>query len=299
MSTDLLGQLSALGAALTWAMAVVLFKRSGEHLPPVPLNLFKNLVGLVLLGATMAVTGGALEPFATVSRADLWILTVSGFLGIALADTLLFYGLNLVGVGRVAVVECTYSPFAILFSAMLLGERPAAAHYIGGTLILLGILVLASRRATDITELRLGQGLAAAVGAMGLMAFGIVLAKPVLERVPLVWATSVRLLVGTAALAALWALGPRRRELGLLLRPSAFWRTSLPASVLGSYVALLLWTAGFKYTLASVAALLNQTSLIFAMIFAALFLGEPFTRQKLLAAFLAALGVLVVTLAST
>ena len=32
---------------------------------------------------------------------------------------------------------------------------------------------------------------------------------------------------------------------------------------------------------------------------AALFLGEPFTRQKLLAAFLAALGVLVVTLAST
>lgn len=298
MSNHLIGQLSALGAALTWAMAVVLFKRSGEHLPPVPLNLFKNLVGLVLLGATLAALGGALEPFRTVSRADLAILAASGFLGIALADSLLFYGLNAVGVGRVAVVECTYSPFVIGFSALLLGERPATAHYLGGALILAGILVLGARRAPGMTGRQLGSGLAAAVAAMGLMAFGIVLAKPVLERVPLIWATTVRLAVGTVALAALWAAGPRRRELALLLRPSRFWRTSLPASVLGSYVALLLWTAGFKYTLASVAALLNQTSMIFAIVFAAFFLREPFTRQKLVAASLALLGVLLVTLAS-
>jgi drug/metabolite transporter (DMT)-like permease len=51
-----------------------------------------------------------------------------------------------------------------------------------------------------------------------------------------------------------------------------------------------------KYTQAGVAAILNQTSSIHILIFASLFLREPFTRFKLAAAILAVGGVLMVTI---
>ncbi len=36
------GEVWALLAALIWSVAVILFKRTGEEVPPLALNLFKN-----------------------------------------------------------------------------------------------------------------------------------------------------------------------------------------------------------------------------------------------------------------
>jgi drug/metabolite transporter (DMT)-like permease len=60
------------------------------------------------------------------------------------------------------------------------------------------------------------------------------------------------------------------------------------------YFALLFWIAGFKYTYASLAAILNQTSVIFALILASVFLKERFTRRKLAAVVLAFAGVAII-----
>lgn len=40
-----IGEMYSLACGLAWAIAVVLFKKSGESLPPFALNLFKNAVG--------------------------------------------------------------------------------------------------------------------------------------------------------------------------------------------------------------------------------------------------------------
>ncbi len=55
-----LGQACALLSALIWAFALVLFKLSGERITPLALNLYKNIVGLVLL--TLTLLGLALLP---------------------------------------------------------------------------------------------------------------------------------------------------------------------------------------------------------------------------------------------
>ena len=70
-------------------------------------------------------------------------------------------------------------------------------------------------------------------------------------------------------------------------RESFARQLALPGAVLGSFVALLLWLAGMKYATAGVAAMLNQTSTIYILVLASLFLREPFTRRKLAAAMLA------------
>ena len=127
------------------------------------------------------------------------------------------------------------------------------------------------------------------------LALGIVIAKPVLDRAPVLWATTMRQIGCLCVMAPVVALSPRRRELLRVLRPSRVWRFSLPAAVLGSYLALLCWIAGMKYAKVGVSAILNQSSSIYVLILAAVFLKEPFTRRKLLATSLALAGIALVT----
>jgi drug/metabolite transporter (DMT)-like permease len=56
------------------------------------------------------------------------------------------------------------------------------------------------------------------------------------------------------------------------------------------------WIAGMKFTDTGTAAILNQTSTIFILVFASLFLHEPFTLRRSIAAALAFAGILMVTL---
>ncbi len=294
-----LGQACALLSALIWAFALVLFKLSGERITPLALNLYKNIVGLVLL--TLTLLGLALlpdrpAPWSAMPADELCLLLLSGAIGIALADTLFFAALNLIGVGLLSVVDCLYTPFVILFSWLLLAEKLTAYHYMGAGLILVSIAV-ASRPRLPVRRTRgqiLGGILLAAV-SLAMMALGIVIAKPSVERLPLVWSTTLRLVGGVIFLALFGLLGHNRRAVWRAFRPSATWKYALPGSILGTYVCLLLWIAGFKYTYASVAAVLNQTTVVFASVLAALTLREHFGRRQLAALLLALSGVVTVT----
>jgi len=128
------------------------------------------------------------------------------------------------------------------------------------------------------------------------MAFGIVIAKPVLNNSSLIWATTIRLLAANVTLAGIILISSHRRTLVKMFIPSKDWKLTLPGSILGAYLAMMLWIAGYKYTQASIASILGQTVTIFAIILAAIFLKEEFTPRKLLATILAMTGILMVTL---
>lgn len=302
MTRDLLGQTFSLLAALTWAMALVLFKRSGERIAPVALNLFKNAIGLVLLLATLGVliAGGREDLAALRSRpaGDLCLLMLSGIIGIALADTLFFRALNLIGVGLMQIVDCIYSPLALLFSWLLLAETLRPVHYAGAALIISGVAIAANHpRPVQRTRWQIVAGVWLAILAIAMMAFGIVVVKPILEDVGVLRATTLRMAAGGGLLALLALLGRDWRQHWTVFRPAASWKYAVPAAVLGAYLSMVLWVAGFAYTSAAVAAMLNQTSVIFACVLAAVFLKERFGPRQIVALVLALTGVLIVTLA--
>ncbi len=295
-----LGQVCSLLTAIVWAYALVLFKLTGERIAPIALNLFKNAVGLVLLTVTLAVLivcgQDSLAVLWEQRPDDLCLLLLSGLIGIALADTIFFYALNLIGVGLLSVVDCAYSPLAILFAWLLLREKLGLVHYAGAALIVVGVFV-ASRHKPPAgrTRAQIVAGMGLAVLAVSMMAFGIVLAKPVVENIPLIWASTLRMAGGSAFLVLFALLGRGWKTHWSVFRPSLAWKTALPASILGTYVCMILWVAGFKYTYASVAAVLNQTSVVFASILAVVILKEHFDRRKIAALVLALIGVAIVT----
>jgi drug/metabolite transporter (DMT)-like permease len=296
MSWDMVGQTCALSAALSWALALVLFKKSGEQVTPLALNLFKNTIGIVLLGLTLLALGEGPPLLREHEIEDIYILVFSGIIGIALADTLMFWSLNLIGVGLLAIVDCAYSPMIIFVAWLLISGEVTLAHYIGGGLVVSAVFLSSQHEPPrNRTRAQLLGGIVLAILALASMALGIVLAKPLLEYFPLIWATFFRLLVGSLVLALLALSSRQRGVIWAVFRPAAVWRFSIPGAILGGYLSMILWLAGFKYTSASVAAILNQTSTIFALLLATLVLKEAMTGRKMLAVTLAVVGVIAVT----
>ncbi len=290
-----MGELFSLGAAVVWALAVILFRRSGETLAPLTLNFFRVAVSSVLFLLTLLLSGQSLLTPRPLT--DYAILAASGIIAIAISDTLFHRALNLIGAGLTAIVDCLYAPMVVLLAWALLDEQLSPARYAGMGLVVLAVFIAAHHQPLPGLDGRhLLLGMLCGTLAMATLAFGIVIAKPVLEHSSVLWATTIRQLASLVALAPL-ALGRRRRRQVLAaLRPGRNWRFSLPGTVLGSYAALLLWIGGMKYTQAGAAAVLNQTSTIYTILFAALFLGEKITPRKIVAGVLALAGILLVTL---
>jgi drug/metabolite transporter (DMT)-like permease len=290
-----MGELFALITAVAWAVAVVLFARSGQHVPAFSLNLFRVSVGAALLLPTLLLAGGSLWGVAPLR--DYVILIASGVIAIAVSDTLFHMCLNRVGAGITAIVDCLYPPFVVLLAFGFIGERLRAWQIVGMLLVLASVVVASrARPPAGATARTLLVGIGIGILAMLTLAIGIVMAKPVLDRSPVLWATTVRQLGALVALGVALPFVPGARAALAVFRPAASWRYSLPGAFLGSYVALILWIAGMKYAKAGVAAILNQTSTVFILVFATLFLEEPFTRRKAAAVLLAVTGILVVTL---
>jgi len=291
----MLGEFLSLATALVWACAVVLLRRSGDSLSPFELNLFRVGTSSVLLLVVLALAGEPLLPARPTT--DYLLLAFSAVVGIVVSDTLFHHSLNLMGAGISAVVDCLYAPFVALAALVVLGERLGPWQLVGMALVVGGVLV--TTRALPppgSTRRDLVVGIGWGVLAMATLAAGLVAAKPVLARAPVVWVVTFRQLVSLAVLLATTALSPTLRPALAVFRPRRDWRFALPAAVLGSFVALLLWLAGMKYAAAGVAAVLNQTSTIFVLVLAAVFLKEPFTLRRWMAAALAVAGIVLVTI---
>lgn len=289
-----LGETFALVTAVTWSLAVILFKKSGETAHPIGLNLFKNFVAMVLILPTMWLFGETL--FRPAGTDEYLLLLVSGGLGIGVADTLFFMSLNRLGAGLSAIVDCLYSPFIIGLSMFFLGESLNFWQAIGVVMIISAVLTATSRQESS----RLGRknlwlGILFGALAMGINAIGIVIVKPLLDRSPLLWVTEYRLLGGMLVLAVVLLFHPRRRPIvGSLIHRSG-WKYTISAAFVGTYLSLIFWLIGMKFTQASIAASLNQTSNIFVFIFAAWFLREPINRTRVIGIILGVAGALIVT----
>ena len=288
-----MGELLALLTALLWAIGVILFKRSMGLVSPLAVSFFKNCVAFLLLAISVVILGQAHAP--SVTARDLAIILASGAIGIGISDTLFLMMLERLGASRSAVVDCLYSPFVILFSLLMLGETLPGIAALGGTLII-GSVFLSSHGefGESITRRKFWIGCALGAASMATVAFAVILVKPLLNTYPLGWLSAVRMSGGIGILVLILPFHPDRRAVYNILRPQPAWKWMFWGTFFGSFLSLVCWLAGFKYSGAGVVALLNQTSTVLIVVFAALFLKERMTRVKLVAVAMAFLGAAIV-----
>ncbi len=291
-----LGELSALAAALFWALSVILFRRAGQALPPFELNLFKNLLGFALILPTLALLEG--WQLAEFSLEELGIALFSGFLGIAVADTWYLRALQLMGASRTGIVASLLSPFVILLSFLFLGESLGGWQIAGFALVMAGILLVTwrtNRRSVDTEHIR--KGVFFGIGAVFLMAVGIVMVKEILETRPFIWTAQIRLTGGIAGMLIYTLLRSRFAEVRRNFAKPLPWKLIIAGSFLSIYLSMMLWLAGYKLIPASEASVLNESANAWIVFLAWLMLGESIGFRKVTGLVLTSVGVIIMLLA--
>ncbi len=292
----MLGEVLALGAAFVWSVSIILFRRS-EAVSPIGLNLFKNVVGALLLVVTMAVVGQGVV--WTRSPEDWLRLVASGVLGMGLADTLIFMALRRLGPALLAIVDTVYAPVMVVLSVLFLNEHLHAAFLVGAVAVVVGVYLAGIERTGATRGLpKEGRTVGVLLGMTGIvsMGVGVIVVKPVLDRSALLEVTLIRLVAGILAQLVWIAVAPSARGAFEAFRPSKAWRTMVPAGVLGAYVSLLLWLGGFKWADPSIASVLNQMSTVFTVVLARIFLGEALSWRRVGGGLLAVGGALSILL---
>lgn len=288
-----LGELMSMGAAASWGLGVVLYKQLGDRVPPVALNLFKNGIVLALMIPTVLFVHGYVPP-----EFEWWQLglsALSGFLGISVADTLYFRALNTLGAGRIGVLGNLFSPMVILLSFAFLGERLSLLQFAGFVLVMGGVVLVNQRQTTEtLSPAQLRRGVLMGITAIALNAAGIVMIKPVLEHAPFFWVALVRMVAALLPMLWLWHILPAHHRVPSIRAMP--WRLLIVSAVIGQYLAMLLWLAGYKYTSASVASILNETASIFILLFAWILLKEAPSPRKLIGVCCTFCGVAVMLL---
>ena len=290
------GEFFALSSALTWAWAVILLRRSTETLPAFELNLFKTCFGIALMIPTILLVDGFKLP--TYSVNELLLVFASGLFGIAVADTWYLRALNMMGASRTGIVSSLFSPFVILLSAIFLGERLVLWQWLGLVSVLSGVLLVTwrrNRRSVDAGNVK--RGVMYAVGAVFMMAVGIVMVKEILESGSFLWTVQLRLVGGAAGMFVIMLVPARWQSVKKNFSRPQPWATVMFASFMGSYFALILWLAGYKLIDASVASVLNETNVAFIVLLAWLMLGEQISRRKMAGLVLTLGGVILMMLA--
>jgi len=290
------GEFFALACAFSWALAIILFRRVDDALPPFELNLFKNLLGFSLLVPTLAFVEGF--KLAAFSGQEIAVTLLSGFLGIAVADTWYLRALSLMGASRTGIVAGLLSPFVILLSILFLDESLRGWQLAGFALVMAGILLVTWRQnRREVDAAHLGRGVLYGVGAMFMMAVGIVMVKEILEVRPFLMTAEIRLAGGLGGMVIYVALRGRYQAVKQQFTKPLPWKLIITASFLGAYVSMMMWLAGYKLITASEASVLNETANAWIVLLAWLMLRESIGPRKVAGILMTTGGVIIMLLA--
>tara|TARA_Y100001933_G_C19001003_1_gene564660 strand:- start:2468 stop:3367 length:900 start_codon:yes stop_codon:yes gene_type:complete len=296
----LLGEILSLGSAITWGVSVSLFKIIGNSVSPYILNPLKNTIGTILFVLTTLLISD-ISAVNALSTNEALILALSGIIGITIADVLFLISLNILGTSRSAIINTIYSPMVIMLAYFILDESLTFADIVGGLLILLSILYLSfNQEKSNISNLN--KGLIIGILAYSLMALGIIMVKPILNRFSnsiemQLWIIIFRLIPGTLLSYITMNFMMKKKEIILQLSNKKIWPIILLGSFLGTYVGFAMWVIGMAKTSASIASILNQTSTIFIAFFGWLILKETFSRKMMICFFISIIGAFIIIIA--
>jgi DME family drug/metabolite transporter len=143
----MIGELAALGAALSWTVSAVLYKKALSETKPISANIVRLACTTTVLLLFLLVIGR----FGVVTSLpiDVAVLaSVSGIIGLGLGDTLYMVSLKSIGVVRAVPITCTYPLFNLLWTALLGEEQITLSVVLGAVAIVLGIWLLSQDNET-------------------------------------------------------------------------------------------------------------------------------------------------------
>ena len=224
------GALIALSVSFLWALTSILSAGPARKLGGMRYNRLRiSIVAVVwaVIAAVIVLRTGALP-----SVAQIWVLILSGFVGIFLGDTLLFSAMARLGPRRTTMLFSTHAPMTALLG-LFIGEMLDLRDWLGIALVFGGVIlaIVYGKRRDQLHVWESVRGLLLigvllGLGAALAQALGTIIANPVMDHPdpstrpdPMV-ASAIRVSVSALALWAVMLLpGPWRSSAAEMAQP--------------------------------------------------------------------------------
>lgn len=262
----MLGEAAALGTALCWSFATLLFTRAARRIGAFTLNLTRITLALVILSLLLLFTRG-FEWAPEAEKTNIILLAVSGLVGLTLGDWAYFGAFVSIGPRMTTLFMTLAPPFSAAIAVPLLGEQLGGTALLGMTLTLLGVIfvVLDGRNAAIPRGHRIRGATLAVLGSLG-QAVGLNLSKlgmgSVVDPLP---ATAIRM---AAATAGIWIVAVALRRSNSIRqlardRKASLW--TLGATLFGPVLGISLSLVAVRHTQTGIAATLMATTPILVL----------------------------------
>ena len=288
-----MGDLYAVITAVCWSSAVILFDISTKNFTAIQLNVLKNFIGVFGFILTIILFS---IPSPNFSQQDIFTLALSGFLGILIADGLFLESLRRLGSGISAVVSTIYTPTVFIIAYILFNETINLHSYIGGVLVLGGITISVFQPPKTIKKRDLYIGILFGIMANILTAYSVLIIKPIMKNNSVIYVALYRFSIGFIFGILINILKSGIKQVIQKFKQGLTNQYVILGAFLGTYLSVIFWLAGYKYTLAGRAAIYNQLSTVFIIILARVFLKEPMTSKKIIGVSLAIFGAMIVSI---
>ncbi len=141
----MLGEFAALGAAITWAVAPIMYKKALSGVSPVSANIVRCLSNAAFL-VLFLIAFGLAGVLASLPLGVAVIVIVSGLVGLGIGDTLYMYALQSIGVARAVPLATSYPLFSLIWATFFLNQALTVPAVVGTVVILLGIWLLSREK---------------------------------------------------------------------------------------------------------------------------------------------------------
>ena len=250
-----LGDFYAILTALCWSCGVIFFEIAGRSLNTLQISLLKNIVGVIGFILFILIQGHAFPIF---SKQEYNILVISGIIGVAIGDILFLASLRRLGSSLSAIISTSYTLFVFILAYLMFDEVISIISYFGGVLVITGVIIGTNDHSIKSTPKQLILGVIYGLFAHLCTAYSILLIKPVMELHPIVPIALIRFSIGIliSGLILLYLKG-RLALIDTIIKGFSNYNL-LAGAFFGTFLSVILWLAGYKYTLAGRAAIYNQ-----------------------------------------
>ncbi|MEA3239895.1 MAG: DMT family transporter [Candidatus Bipolaricaulota bacterium] len=229
------GEIAALGTAVLWTMTYLQFTVAVRRIGASLLNRTRLTVALAFLVLAHLIVHGT--PFPLDAEAARWgWLILSGVIGFAISDALLFRSLLHLGAHRTALLMALIPVASALFAWGTLGEELTAIQAVAALVTVSGIVLVISTRSSDReaanTSRRTSFGILCALGAVVAQSLRYILSKQGMSGGFPILSTNVMQIL--AATVAVWIVAAFRGTIRGSLAPLRE-RTAVLSTVGGAF----------------------------------------------------------------
>lgn len=298
MFTQYIGEFAAIGTSIAFAFGSTLFTLSGRSLGVSLINRTRLLMALIGVMLVHLIWFGSIIPDNAGFTPWFW-LGISGLIGFAIGDALLFQAFLLIG-PRISMLVFAISPvLGAIIAWIFLGETLAWLDILGIIITIAGIALVVTEKSeksknedTPENPRAYVYGLLFAFGGALGQAVGQVFSKIGLANdFPTLSALVIRLMVATVII---WIIAIAQKQMvssyrKLKTNPRAFWML-LAATLLGPIIGVWFSLIAVQNTSVGVSSTLSSLTPVILIPIAYFVFGDKVTKQAIIGTLVAVGG---------